>query len=86
MHDAIWRALDDDADAYDLPSDEPITLSSYVADSVTEALLEHLACGDRLPEMPLYLRSDRYVNVPLESTYAAAYRSVPAVWREVLER
>jgi hypothetical protein len=47
--------------------------------------IEHLAVGSPLPEMPLFLRPDRYVNVPLEPTYQAAYRGTPAVWREVLE-
>ena len=50
-----------------------------------EVYLEHLAVGTALPEMPLFLRPDRYVNVPLESTYQAAYRGLPAFWREVLE-
>lgn len=35
--------------------------------------------------MPLFLCPDRSVNVPLEATYQAAYRGVPAFWREVLE-
>jgi hypothetical protein len=35
--------------------------------------------------MPLFLRPDRYVNVPLESTYQAAYRGLPAFWQDVLE-
>lgn len=36
-------------------------------------------------EMPLFVRPDRYVNVPLEPTYQAAYRGMPAFWRAVLE-
>jgi len=35
--------------------------------------------------MPLFLNPDRYVSVPLESTYAMAFRGLPAVWRQVLE-
>ena len=35
--------------------------------------------------MPLFLRPDRYVNVPLEPTYQAAYQGMPAFWRDVLE-
>ena len=86
IHDVIWRLLDDDAEPYNLPTDEPLTLASYVAGTLVEALLEHRSLGQTLPDMPLYLRSDRYVNVPLENTYQAAYRSVPAFWRERLER
>jgi hypothetical protein len=47
--------------------------------------VEHLAVGAPLAEMPLFLRPDRYVNVPLEPTYQASYRGMPAFWREVLE-
>jgi hypothetical protein len=35
--------------------------------------------------MPLFLRPDRYVNVPLESTYQDRYRSMPQFWRDILE-
>jgi len=35
--------------------------------------------------MPLFLTRGFYVNVPLESTYAFAYRGVPAYWRKVIE-
>ena len=47
--------------------------------------LEHLAVGAALPAMPLFLRPDRYVDVPLEPTYQTAYRGMPAFWRDVLE-
>jgi hypothetical protein len=50
-----------------------------------EIYLEHVAVGAALPQMPLFLRPDRYVNVPLEPTYQAAYRGLPAFWRAVLE-
>jgi hypothetical protein len=36
--------------------------------------------------MPLFLHAERYVSVPLETTYQAAYRGVPAFWRAVLEK
>ena len=35
--------------------------------------------------MPLVLSPDRYVNVPLEQTSAAAYAGMPRFWRDVLE-
>ena len=68
-----------------MPRDEPLTLASYAAGPRVEVYLEHVAVGAALPEMPLFLRPDRYVNVPLEPTYQAAYRGLPAFWREVLE-
>jgi hypothetical protein len=35
--------------------------------------------------MPLFLPPDRYINVPLEPTYQAAYSGVPGFWRNELE-
>ena len=68
-----------------LRHDEPLRLASYVAHRIPEAYLENLAIGAMLVEMPLFLDLDRYINLPLESTYMAAYRGMPARWREVLE-
>ena len=34
--------------------------------------------------MPLFLTPDRYVQVPLEATYQAAWQNVPEFWRDVL--
>lgn len=86
MHGAIWQRLEKTEEPYDLPEDDPFTLASYVASDPVEIFLEHPAVGSRLPEMPLFLRPDRYVNVPLEAPYQEAMRSLPAFWREVLER
>ncbi len=68
-----------------MPVAEPLTLASYTAGLPVKAYLEHLAMGGILPDMPLFLHSDRYVPLPLEATDAAAYRGVPAYWRDVLE-
>src|SRR5581483_11487635 len=76
MHAVIWERFDDEP--YVLPATEPLTLASYVAGPRPEAYLEHLAVGSPLAEMPLFLNPDRYINVPLESTYLAAYRGMPA--------
>jgi hypothetical protein len=83
MRGSIWERFDDEP--YHIPSGEPLTLASYVGGPRPEAYLEHLAIGSSLPEMPLFLTPDRYINVPLEATYLAAYQGMPAFWREVLE-
>ncbi len=83
IHGAIWERFDNDS--YPLPPDEPLTLASYVADRRPEAYLEHLAIGFPLAEMPLFLDPEHYVNIPLEPTYLAAYRGMPAYWRDVIE-
>jgi Protein of unknown function (DUF4058) len=85
MHGAVLSRLEQSDEPYDLPADEPLTLASYAAGPRVEIYTEHLAVGFALPEMPLFLRPDRYVNVPLEPTYQTAYRGMPAFWRDVLE-
>jgi hypothetical protein len=85
IHGVILRRLEPSAAPYDLPDEEPLTLASYVAGVKIEVYLEHVAPGGPLLEMPLFLRPDRYVSVPLEATYEAAYRGTPEYWRKVLE-
>ncbi|HEV3255720.1 MAG TPA: DUF4058 family protein, partial [Gemmataceae bacterium] len=83
IHGALWESFDP-ADHVP-PADKPLMLAAYLAAKLPEAYLEPLAVGDVLPDMPLFLQPDWYVNVPLESTYQAAYRGVPAYWRGILE-
>jgi hypothetical protein len=85
IHGAIRQRLEQSDEPYDLPAGEPLTLAAYAAGPRIEVFLEHLAVGAELPEMALFLRPDRYVNVPLAATYQAAYRGMPAFWRDVLE-
>jgi hypothetical protein len=85
IHGVILQRLEQSDEPYDLPAEEPLTLAAYAAGPQVDVYLEHLAVGAALPDMPLFLRPDRYISVPLESTYQAAYRGMPAFWREVLE-
>ena len=80
MHPVFWERFDDEP--YALPANEPLTLASYVAGPCPEAYLEHLAVGSPLPEMPLFLNADWYVNVPLEATYLEAFQGMPQLLRE----
>jgi len=83
MHAAIWSRFD--KVRYDLPADQQLTVASYLAAWPPEAWLEHLAVGDDLPDMPLFLTPDVCVPLCLAATYQAAYRTAPAFWRDVLE-
>ena len=65
-----------------------MTLASYAAEflpNLPKIYVEHLAVGLPLADMPLFLNPDRYINLPLEATYEAAYRGMPSFWRNVLE-
>jgi hypothetical protein len=85
IHGILRQRLRCSDEPYEPPADEPLTLASYAAGMGVEMFVEHVAVGAALPDMPLFLRPDRYVTVPLEATYQAAYRDMPAFWRSVLE-
>jgi hypothetical protein len=86
MHGAIWEHWFEEE--FDLPKGKPLTLSSYESrrHEPVEAWLEPLAVGDVLTDMPLFLREDYYVNIPLQATYDQAFRGLPDVFRMVLEK
>jgi hypothetical protein len=84
IHGAIWAGYD--SKLYELPAGEPLTLASYEGGVMPEAYVEHLALGQAIPDMPLFLELGAYVNVPLEATYEAAFRGMPAIYRSLLER
>jgi hypothetical protein len=85
VHAAVWKALGGKP-PFRLPKDKPLTLAAYqIGDDRLRAYVEPVAAGDELPDMPLFLTPDRYVYVPLERSYLAAWEPVPAVWREPLE-
>ncbi len=82
IHGAVWG--EDCPTAYALPDDKPLTCVSYIGGAAAEAFIEFAGFGDVLPDMPLFLRPDMYVKVPLETTYQSAWEGMPAYWREVL--
>ena len=82
IHGAIWERFDDEP--YAVPTDQRLTLASYTAGLQPVAYLEHLAIGSDLTDMPLFLNPDRYVNVPMETTYQAAFRGLPSFLRDSL--
>lgn len=82
LHAAIWSEMTE----YDFqfPAGKPLTVASYSCGVTRQAFVEAVAVGDLLPAMPLFLQADRYVRVPLETTYQAAFDALPNRWRDVL--
>ena len=62
------------------------TLASYCPDPPrsVDMYVEHVEPEMPLPDMPIFLNPDRYVNVPLEATYLEAWKGMPAFWRNVV--
>ncbi|MGE0759273.1 MAG: DUF4058 family protein [Pirellulaceae bacterium] len=83
IHGAIWSEIEDDG--FQLPPDQRLTLVAYSAGELKRAFIEPVAVGGRLPDMPLFLDPERYVPVPLEQTYTAAFHAVPKRCQDVLE-
>lgn len=82
IHGALWERLSGDP----LPIPEKaLTLAAFVAGPATTAYIELMAVGDALADMPLFLTAEDYINVPLETTYQAAYQGVPRFYRSILE-
>jgi hypothetical protein len=83
IHGLIW---DDVAgQSYAAPADKPLTLAGYESDLSIRAYVQPAASGDVMPDMPLFLRPRGHVDVPLEATYAAAWKAVPRRWRDVID-
>lgn len=79
LHLAYWGSTPG------VSSEKPLSLAAYRADASPTAYFEPIAIGAILPDMPLFLTSDLYVNVPLEATYQTAWRGVPQRWKRVIE-
>jgi hypothetical protein len=76
IHPVIWG--EDDTGNYTFDPAHPLTCAAYVGGADAQAFVEPVAVGDVLPNLPLFLLSDVYVNVPLEATYLAAFEALPA--------
>jgi hypothetical protein len=83
IHAEIWDQLG--ANDFELPADKPLVLAGYDAGPLCVAYVMPVAVGDILPDMPLFLRPEFYVPVPLESTYQANWSHFPAPMKRLLE-
>ena len=65
--------------------DEPLSFISLRVSDHVSGFVELGSVGKDAPTMPLFLNSERYVNVPLNDSYAEAWTSLPRPWQELLE-
>jgi hypothetical protein len=82
IHPAIWSEFRDEP--YTTPTGKPLTMVAYDAGPINRAYIQPAAVGEPLPEMPLFLAPGLYVNVPLESTYMAAFEGITRRTRDRL--
>jgi hypothetical protein len=69
---------------YALADARRLTAAAYRAGASIGAFASHFAVGEPVPQMPLFLRGEIYVYVPLEMAYMAAWEDVPPQYQEVL--
>src|SRR5436190_244751 len=69
IHGALWSWVG--GSSYTARTDRPLTLAAYAvrAPGLFTAYVEPLSVGSELPDMPLFLGPEHYINVPLERTY-----------------
>jgi hypothetical protein len=82
IHAAVWSQFT--GEAFALPSEKPLTPVAYETAFHTRAYIETIAVGDPLPAMPLFLAEESHIMLPLETTYQAAWETVPARWQRVV--
>jgi hypothetical protein len=83
IHKILWDRVRDES--FTLPPDKPLTVAAYAAGTEMVAYVEPVAVGDPLPEMPLFLTAERYVQCPLEATYQVAWEQFPPPLKGPLE-
>ena len=83
LHAKFWEYLQ--GVARGVSEQQPFGVSSYCADVVPTAYFQPIGLKELLPDMPLFLTSDHYIDVPLEKTYMATWDDLPHRWRDVIE-
>lgn len=84
LHAKIWEDWYGDCPTPGATSERPYSLVAYCVDESPTAYYEPVGLLQVLPDMPVFLTPDDYVNVPLEATYLAAWRGVPERWRTIV--
>lgn len=85
----VALSVTDPADVPVVTAAEPYSLLSVrcAEDSdLPGGFAEIVGRNEQLPDMPLFLSEDHYVNIPLESTYLRAWDELPEPWREIVEQ
>lgn len=82
IHKAIWDQFSEED--VKLPAGKPLTLASYDSGTCRVAYVSFVGVGDKLPDMPVFLRPEHYVSVPLEKTYQAAWEFFPGALKPLL--
>lgn len=82
LHALIWSELG--GDEFTLPAERLLTMASYQTQPSRTAWVEPTKLGSKLPTMPLFLRGNAFVNLPLEPSYAETWNHLPRELQKVV--
>jgi hypothetical protein len=82
IHALIWNEVTDQP--FQLPPDRPLTMAAYQAEPTKTAWVEPIAVGSALPSMPLFLRGEYYVDLPLEPSYMETWNVLPQQLKQLV--
>jgi len=82
MHAAIWSKIEGRRVETSVPVRRPLLVAGYRSMRKPIAYLEYTSVGKSLPDGPLYLDTDLFVNVPLEAIYQTVYDFMPVELKE----
>ncbi len=83
LHGVIWDRYFDGG--YKRPAKKPFTFASYEASDRIGVYVAHASTGDACPTMPLFLAPQQCVNIPIETTYQAAWNRESWAFRDRVE-
>lgn len=75
IHPLIWSEVT--AHDFELPPGRPLTIVAYQVEPTKTAYIEPVSVGSALPTMPLFLKGEYYVDLPLEQTYQETWEALP---------
>ena len=81
---AIWAAVD--GEDYPFAPEKPLAADALQAGRVMELFSNPLSVGDELPDVPLFLTPDLYIELPLAAAYADAFEESAPQDRQLLTR
>jgi hypothetical protein len=82
VHQAIWDEFEEEDTEFNFPNETSRILASYNSGRRKEAYVEPLALNASLPDMPLFLTGQQYINVSLERCYVASWSVMPKVLQD----
>lgn len=85
LHARFWNGAFGHPEVAGVSNEQPLSVMAYRSDLAPTGYMTPFAVGEPVPDMPLFLDPDHYVNVPLEQTYQAAWATMPARWKRVIE-